>query len=231
VSYRGAATACQTRPVLLKVHISDWELEEDGWVLKLGDEVSFWMFLAEADSTSTGEELQELHGQARPLAWEHVAHGRHPVRLDVGPAALYWEAPEPITGDVRIIGAIRHDATEAPPGFPDTRGIVRRIRMEWTSYTKATTGEWRPGASDLTQYVDVATSYFPPDPDSAPSVSLPEATRAAARRIAAALRPSRYTELVVLDDSDDDKTAPGTTRMEWTGVLLDLEILGTATAE
>ena len=103
--------------------------------------------------------------------------------------------------------------------------------MEWTSYTKAGTGEWLPNAGDLTQYVDVAKSYFPTGADSASSMSLPEVARAAVRRVAATLRPSRYTELVVLDNADDDDAAPGTTRMEWTGVLLDLEILGTATAE
>jgi hypothetical protein len=218
--------------VILKVHVSSWELEEDGWVLRLGDEVSCWMFLSEADpSTTTREDMQEIRGHARPAPWDdiEVEAGRHPVRVDVGPAALYWEAPEPVSGEVEVVGAIRRDAVDAPPGFPDTRGIVRRIRMEWTPYATLSSGERAPEADKRPQYVDVARSFFPAGRDSEPPRSPLDLARAMARRAASTLRPSHYREMVVVDASDPDGAAPGTTDMEWTGVLLDLEILGQAT--
>jgi hypothetical protein len=225
------ASACQTRPVILKVHISSWELEEDRWVLRLGDEVGFWMFLREADpSTATREDMQEIRGHARPAPWDEVEVevGRHPVRVDVGPAALYWEAPEPVSGEVQVVGAIRRDAVDAPPGFPDTRAVVRRIRMEWTPYARLSSGEWAPDAAERPHYVDVAKSFFPAGRDSEPPRSALDRARAMARRVASNLRPSHYSQMVVMDASDQDD-ASGTTDLEWTGVLLDLEVLGTAT--
>jgi hypothetical protein len=215
---------------MLKVHISGWELEEDRWVVRLGDEVSFWMFFMEADpSSASHEELQEIYGEARPVAWEHAEAGRSPVRLDVGPAMLCWEAPRPVSGEVRLVGTICRDATDAPPGFPETRGIVRRIRMEYTPYKKSGTGERLPNADDQKQYVDVAKSFFPAGPDSASSMSSLEVARALVRRAAAALRPARYSEVVLLNESEDDDAAPGTASIEWTGLLLDVEVLGSAT--
>lgn len=109
------------------------------------------------------------------------------ARIDVSPAALYWDAPEPVQGDVQLVGVVRRNTVDAPAGFPVSRGTVRRVRMERRDFGQTTPRTWEP-VNAKAGYEDVAASYLPVND----------------------LRPE--TSIVTT----------------WTGVLLDVEMVGTA---
>ncbi len=68
---------------------------------------------------------------------------RHPVRLDIGAAAAYWDAPAPMTGPVEVNGYLELNRIDAPDDFPSTIGIIRRVRMQWRRYRHLGGGDWR----------------------------------------------------------------------------------------
>jgi hypothetical protein len=80
---------------MLTVRVPAWELEEDGRVLSVGDTVSSWLTFEESRVTQLlGDSVQVIRGTARRLPrWPGATGARHPVRLDVAAAALYWDAP------------------------------------------------------------------------------------------------------------------------------------------
>jgi hypothetical protein len=216
--------------MILKVHIAAFELEENSWLLKRGDTVQFWMFFEEAgyDTTLPVERLQEVSGQAHPVAWDGQHAGPYPARLDVGPAALYWGSPGSAIGEVRLVGAIHRDNTDAPPGFPSTIAIVRRIRMEWREYVVSGPRRWRIGDNQA-RYEDVDTSYLPVDElDAADLARHREAKQELPARRRRTPRHREGTEFLTMPGGSAPAPALGTRKWKWTGVLLDVEATGTA---
>ncbi|MGB3828376.1 MAG: hypothetical protein WA962_06320 [Ornithinimicrobium sp.] len=46
-------------------------------------------------------------GQATPLGtWPGLYMGCHAIRIDADGAALYWDAAEPVTGPVDLVGEV-----------------------------------------------------------------------------------------------------------------------------
>lgn len=117
----------------LRVRLAGWELEECGWTIRVGDEVS-WLLVFQhprAQGYAPEPETQDLLGEAIGLDWDWGEARLHPTRLAVGSVSLYWDAPQSLAGSVEVRGRIhRGDQTgEAPADFPATRGVVRRLWM------------------------------------------------------------------------------------------------------
>ena len=140
--------------MILSVWFVEWCLDEDRRVLRVGDVISSWLTFEESERRPIRptERLQTVRGVVRPLArWPGAEDGRHPVAIDVDGGTLYWDAPAPVTSTVEVAGAISYNNIDAPDGFPHTRGVIRRVRMEW-----------RTLATDAsTRYEDLAASYLP----------------------------------------------------------------------
>jgi hypothetical protein len=154
---------CEDAKVILTVQVAAWELEEDGRVLRVGDDFSSWLTFHAADATSTSvQDVQVILGSARPLpSWPGEGLVVHPVQIDLVGGALYWEAPDPIEGPVEVIGTVCTNNIDAPDGFPETTGVVRRIRMEWRDYVMGSDKSWRDVSGGL-RYEEVPATYFPP---------------------------------------------------------------------
>ena len=82
------------------------------------------------------------------------------ARIDVGPAALYWDAPEPVQGDVQLVGVVRRNTVDAPAGLPVSRSTVRRVRMDRRDFGQTAARTWEP-VNAKAGYEDVAASYLP----------------------------------------------------------------------
>lgn len=145
--------------MLLTVSIPAWSLDEDGRVPGLGDSYRSWLVLVEAERHShVPEGLQRIHGNAITLPdWAGGTWGRHPVRVDAGEVALYWEAPEPVTGAIELDARVEANTIDAPPGFPRTTGVVRRVRLEWSDRVVTDRGE-RPVLLETARYEDVSVN-------------------------------------------------------------------------
>jgi hypothetical protein len=117
--------------VTTKVQIADWVIEEDHLVVRVGDELSSWLTFEEAEGPTGPEDpIQVVRGTAHRLpSWPGETFARHAVRIDLeGGGALYWDAPEPVEGPVEVTGTVSTNNIDAPDGFPETRGVVRRVR-------------------------------------------------------------------------------------------------------
>lgn len=86
------------------------------------------------------------------------------MRVDLGAAVLYWDAPTPVEGPIDIRGVIRHNNVDAPNGFPETVGVVSRVRMEWRTFNGDGFGGFEV-TKEPAQYEKVDTSYLPNWPD------------------------------------------------------------------
>jgi hypothetical protein len=127
--------------MLLTVRVSDWELEESGRILSVGDRERFWLIFHEATAT---ERVNVIGGVAAQLpSWPGAEFGRHPTRIDVEGGALYWDAPERVTGPMEVAGTISTNDVDAPEGFPETSGVLRRVRMVWDDFVISPEGAWR----------------------------------------------------------------------------------------
>lgn len=159
--------------MILTVHVEGWQLEEDGRILRVGDDFSGLLFFEEAGRwLMPPESLQQIAGRARPIAWDwHEAH-RHPVQVEVGSAALYWSAPEHMVGDVRLTGGVNVDSTDAPEDFPATHGVIRRIRMEWREYVREARS-WQFN-NDQARYEDVPRATCLPTASSSRTWNQPQ---------------------------------------------------------
>src|SRR5690349_20032464 len=102
--------------MILTVRIPTCEVQEVGRVLAVGDEVSSWLTFYEADRTSAhAEDAQVVRGSARLLpGWPGAGPGPHPVQIDLVAGALYWEAPDPVEGDVEVVGTVCTNNVDAP---------------------------------------------------------------------------------------------------------------------
>ncbi len=64
----GQTAGCDDTKVILTVRVATWELEEDGRVLRVGDDLPSWLTFHAADATSTSaQDVQVILGSARPL--------------------------------------------------------------------------------------------------------------------------------------------------------------------
>lgn len=146
--------------MVLTVEVSDWELEESGRIVRVGDDVRLWLIFEEAARSVPGtQRASRLRGRAVPLeSWPGAEFGRHPTRIDVEGGAVYWDAPEPVSGPIEAVGTIRSNTVDAPDGFPGTSAVVRRLRMVWDDVVVGTDGDPVVAA---TRYEEVASTYVP----------------------------------------------------------------------
>lgn len=154
-------------------------------MLSVGDRVTSWLTFEEADRLALSADLvQVIRGTARPLPeWPGAEPQRHPTQVDFDGGAVYWDAPEPVAGAVEIAGEVVWNTIDAPPGFPETSGLVRRLRMEWQEMD----GERR--------YEDVAATYVPTRELGPPD---PEVEAAALRQVPqASTTQNRWTGVLV----------------------------------
>jgi hypothetical protein len=208
-----------------------WELEENGRVLHVGDEVTSWLTFEQADETATPEEIQVIHGSARPLpSWPGAGFPGHPIQINLAGGALYWDAPEPVEGAVDVVGTVCTNKVDAPDGFPVTTGVIRRIRMEWRDIVMGSDKSWA-SARDGLRYEEVSETYFPPveieEPDPEVEADLNRRARQAYDREVSSGRLKRGDPFtVVLPHHKKPDIPPGTTETRWTGVLIDFEASG-----
>ncbi len=140
--------------MILSVWFVEWCLDEDRRVLRVGDVISSWLTFEESQRhpLRPAERLQTVRGVVRPLApWRGTEDGRHPVAIDVGGGTLYWDAPALVAGTLEVAGIISHNNIDAPDGFPYTRGVIRRVRMEWRTLAM----------DEAARYEDLSASYLP----------------------------------------------------------------------
>ena len=216
--------------MLLTVRVPEWELEEDGRILSVGDEGRFWLTFQEVERWAPpAEQVNVIHGVAVPLStWPGAESERHPVQINLDGGALYWDAPEPVTGPVEVAGTVGTNTVDAPDGFPETFGVLRRVRMEWQDFVMSPSGSWR-SKSEGPRYEDVASTYFPVsesaavDPVVQADVSR-QARQAYEREVAAGrLNPGDRFNVSMLAPNSAREAPSGTTETRWTGVLIDLE--------
>jgi hypothetical protein len=219
---------CDTVAVILTVRIPEYELEENGRVLSVGDDMSSWLMFEEAGrSPLPAEHVRLIRGVARLLpSWPGAETDRHPVQIEVDRGVLYWDAPEPVEGIVEIAGSVSSNIIDAPEGFPATTGVVRRVRMEWREFVHDEGGGWR-NEDCRARYEDVPATYFPIE-DLEPSD--PEVEAAAIREAFKGRKPGGESSPAGAFLSYGIRSEPegplGTTKTVWTGVLIDLDTTG-----
>lgn len=155
--------------VILVVHVPEWVMDEDRRVVAVGDSFRSWLTMDEEERHFVpSESVSRIQGQARLLPdWAGAEYQRFPVRVDLGAAALYWDAPAPVEGPIDIRGVCRHNNIDAPNGFPETIGVVRRVRMEWRTFEGNGKGDFEV-TNKPALYENVRVSSLPqwPEPGS-----------------------------------------------------------------
>lgn len=152
--------------MVLAVWVPEWVLDEDRRTLRVGETLAEWLTFTEVQRLPhvAPVRVQSIRGLARPLPrWAGTEDGHHPVSISVDGATLYWDAPRPADGSVELTGVVSLNNIDAPDGFPVTRGVIRRVRMEWQATGTGTAGQRvpppPPGASS--HYEEVPVSYLP----------------------------------------------------------------------
>ena len=216
--------------MLLTVEVSVWELEESGRVLSVGDQEQFWLTFEEAERRAPAtERVNVIRGVVVPLpTWPGAEFGRHPVRIDVEGGALYWDAPERVTGPIEVAGTISINNVDAPEGFPETSGVLRRVRMVWADFVISPEGVWR-STGEGTRYEEVTSTYFPVHEPTAFDPEVEAELRRLAREAydremaAGRLSPGESFEVGLTVPASNRKIPSGTAETRWTGVLIDLD--------
>jgi len=216
--------------VILTVWVPSWEIEGDGRVFAVGRETSTWLTFDEDRAGRGAEGAQPIEGVARPLrSWPGEESGCRPVRIDVGGAALYWDAPSPVEGAVHLSGPISTNAMDAPEDFPETTGVVRRVRMVWRDDVAGHDGSWVAGAE--VTYEDVDVTYVPPEPvrtlDPKAMAEMRRRAEGEFKRqvpLARRLRGERFR--IGLQGSAELPPPPGTVERDFVGALIDVEVTG-----
>ena len=157
--------------MVLTVHVPAWQLEEELAVLSVGDTLDTWLRLEESSWPGhPPERIHRLSGVARAIpSWDGAGLGTHPTAIVSGDATVHWDAPRPVTGPVEVVGVVSTTDIDAPDGFPTTRGVVLRARMEWQHY-RLGEDRVRRLVVGLSRYEDVRSTYLPPpEPDRPPA--------------------------------------------------------------
>jgi hypothetical protein len=151
--------------VRIPVYVEAWQIECCMDPPAVGSVVSWpLVFVTRADADrDEGAGLVELDLVAWSMGERALAPStgpRHGVWLGdpdrVPGLALYWAAPYPAQGRTRVVGYIHEDHHGGvPEGFPEARGVVRRIQVETARMIEAEPRLWRPTA-DPPSYEDVA---------------------------------------------------------------------------
>ena len=215
--------------MLLTVQVPEWDLEDSRRVLRVGDRMRSWLTFEEAERRAPApERLNVVRGIAVPLSsWPGAELGRHPVRIDVDGGALYWDAPERLTGPIEVRGTISAHRVDAPDGLPETTGVLRRVRMVWTDVALDRDGRSR-STGEGARYEEVAATYFPADERAAvdPEVEagLLRMARWAYDRASATgqVRRGESSEAGLKVASSRREIPAGTAEARWTGALIDL---------
>jgi hypothetical protein len=216
--------------MLLTVRVPEWELEESGRVLSVGDQEQFWLTFEEAEGRAPAtERINLIRGVAVPLpTWPGAEFGRNPVRIDVEGGALYWDAPEPVTGSIEVAGTISTNDVDAPEGFPETSGVLRRVLMVWADFVISPEGVWL-STGEGTRYEEVTSTYFPVREARVFDLEVEAELRRQAREAydgemaAGRLRPGESFEVGLKVSASHRKIPAGTTETRWTGVLVDFD--------
>ena len=151
--------------MILKVLTAEWVLEEDMRILRVGDDIRSWLTFREVGpADQQAPSVQVVRGRATPLpSWPGAEHGRHPVRIDVTGAALYWDAPAPVGGPVEgpieVTGTVETNNIDAPTGFPETAGVIRGLWMVWRRPTRLDATTWTVEGEP--RYEEVQATYLP----------------------------------------------------------------------
>lgn len=146
--------------MIVSVWVAGWCLDEDRRVLRVGESFSSWLTFVESERVPVAVRgrLQTVRGVVRPLPPWRGALSAHPAAIEVGTASLYWDAPAPVEGAIEVRGSIESTHVDAPDGFPDTHGVVRRVRMEWAERVVAHVD---PAPVAPARYEEVAASCLP----------------------------------------------------------------------
>lgn len=150
--------------MLLSVWVAEWVLDEDRRTLGVGETLTEWLTFTDVERLPhvAPECVQTIRGLARPLPrWPGTEDGHHPVSISVDGATLYWDAPRPVDGPVELAGVVSLNNIDAPDGFPVTRGVIRRVRMEWQATGTGTDGQalrWSGCLVDLEPDTPVAST-------------------------------------------------------------------------
>src|SRR3954454_21256806 len=230
-----SSSGCEAGSMLLTVQVPGWELEENGRILSVGDRARFWLTFAESQGRAVATELVNVvRGVAVPLpTWPGAEAGRYPVRIDIDGGALYWDAPKRVTGHLEGAGTIRTDLVDAPAGFPETSGVVRRVRMVWADVVMSPDGTWR-ARGEHARYEEVTSTYLPVPVrsgfDSDVEAALRRAAREAYDRDVAdgRLSPGAPFEIGLKVPPSSRGIPAGAAQTRWAGALLDLETVDSA---
>lgn len=212
--------------MILRVRVPAWELEEDGRVLAPGDEIWSWLTFREVEpSSASTEPVQLIRGAASGLpSWPGAEVGRHPVQITLDGATLYWDAPEPLEGEIEVSGTVSTNTLVAPDSFPKTHCAVSRVQMEWQDFTHQGGGLWE-NESGVARYEEVAKTYLPVhevETELEPP-TLQAAIREFKRRIPRR-RGLRGGSFAVFDQGPSMELAVGARQTQWTGVLMDVTV-------
>ena len=146
------------------------------------------------------------------------------INLDGG--ALYWDAPEPLEGDVEVAGTVSTNKVDAPDGFPETRGAVSRVQMEWQDFTHQGGGLWDNESGEV-RYEDVSATYIPAiEVDAEVQAAASRAARREVKRRVPLSRRLRGGSFTVALKGPAVEVPVGATKTQWTGVLMDVGLTG-----
>lgn len=120
----------------------------------VGGEVSWWLELTASGESGGGSDqgMVRVHARADPLPGAEVdpdlgfGEHRHPVLLTAGAATMLWRSPEPVEGEVHVIGRITALAVAPTPGIPPTPCRVLDLQVEERRFLEP---EERPEGFDV----------------------------------------------------------------------------------
>lgn len=114
----------------------------------VGDDVSWWLELTASGESGGGSDqgMVRVHARADPLPEGERGDGsgevdtfdgdlgfgthRHPVLLTAGAATVLWRSPEPVEGEVHLVGRITALASAPTPSTPPTPCRVLDLQVE-----------------------------------------------------------------------------------------------------
>lgn len=133
----------------------------------VGEEVSWWLELTASGESGGGTDqgMVRVHARADPLPGGEggdaedgdggvgevdpdlgFGEHRHPVLLTAGAATMLWRSPEPVEGEIHVIGRITALASAPTPSTPPTPCRVLDLQVEERRFLEP---EERPEGFDV----------------------------------------------------------------------------------